>query len=252
MNQNNIYLKYKNELNKVKKIINDDYIYQMWYHYGFKLNNKFIDLDSNINIYEALFISQCLQLYIQEYHKPKTKFNILEIGLAYGTSSIIMLNQLLKLKGKVDYTVIDANQTEQWKSIGYNHMKQYIQHKNKNNKKNIKIELIEDYSQIAMSKLRKKYNFIFIDGSHDEKIVIQDLENSHKILKKNGLVILDDVRHEGVKQAIIVFFKKNKKQYKKIIIKNDNLFQENTLNYTISNKKNINNPNTMYAYQKIE
>jgi len=63
---------------------------------------------------------------------------------------------------------------------------------------------------------------------------------------------LDDVRHEGVKQAIIVFFKKNKQQYKKIIIKNDNLFQENTLNYTIGNKKNINNPNTMYAYQKIE
>jgi len=35
MNQNNIYLKYKNELNKVKKIINDDYIYHMWYNYGF-------------------------------------------------------------------------------------------------------------------------------------------------------------------------------------------------------------------------
>jgi len=77
----------------------------MWYHYAFKLNNKFIELDSNINVYEALFISQCLQLYIQEYHKPKTKFNILEIGLAYGTSSIIMLNQLFKLTGKVNYTV---------------------------------------------------------------------------------------------------------------------------------------------------
>lgn len=251
MNQNNIYLKYKNELNKVKKIINDDYIYHMWYNYGFKLNNHFIELDSNINVYEALFISQCLQYYIQEYHKPNTKFNLLEIGLAYGTSSIIMLNQLLKLKGKVDYTVIDANQTQQWKSIGFKHMKQYIQIKNKNHKKNINVELIEDYSQVAMPKLRKKYDFIFIDGSHDKNIVIQDLENSHKLLKKCGLVLLDDVRHEGVKQAILVFFKKYKQHYKKIIIEKNQLKQENALNFTISNKKNINNPNTMYAYQKI-
>lgn len=252
MNQNNIFLKYKNELTKVKKIINDDYIYQMWYHYGFTLNNKFIELDSNINIYEALFISQCLQYYIQKYHTPNTKFNLLEIGLAYGTSSIIMMNQLLKLKGKVDYTIIDANQTQQWKSIGIKHIQQYIQYKNINNKKNINIELIEDYSQNAMHKLRKKYNFIFIDGSHDKKIVIQDLENSHKKLKKYGLVLLDDVRHEGVKHAIQIFYNKHKHQYKKIIIKNNQLEQENVLKFSISNKKNINNPNTMYAYQKIE
>ena len=60
------------------------------------------------------------------------------------------------------------------------------------------------------------------------------------------------IEKNGFIKIIDVFLKKNKQQYKKIIIKNNNLFQENTLNYTISNKKNINNPNTMYAYQKIE
>ena len=251
---NNIYLKYKNELNKVKKIINDPYIYKMWYDYGFTLNNKFIPLDSNINVYEALFISQCLDLYIQKYHTPKTKFNLLEIGLAFGTSSIIMLNQLLKLKGSVEYTIIDPNQTEQWNKKGLKHIHSYIKTKtnSKTSTKKFKVDLIEEYSQHAMPKLRKKYDFIFIDGSHDEKIVIQDLENSNRLLKKNGLVLLDDVRHEGVKHAVQTFFKKYKKSYAKITIDGDQFEKENVINYKISNKKNINNPNTMYAYQKLE
>ena len=54
-------------------------------------------LDSNINVYEALFISQCLNIYIHHIHEKNSKINILEIGLAYGTSSIIMLNQLIHL-----------------------------------------------------------------------------------------------------------------------------------------------------------
>ena len=102
-----------------------------------------------------------------------------------------------------------------------------------------------------MTNINKKHDFIFIDGSHDEKIVIQDLYNSHKILKSNGLIILDDVKHEGVKNAINKFMKKKYKKYNKISIKNNKFNKENVLDFEISHKKNINNPNTMYCYQKI-
>jgi predicted O-methyltransferase YrrM len=249
---NHIYLKYKDELNKVKKIINDPYIYDMWYHYGFKLNKQFIPLDSNINVYEALFISQCLNLYINHIHKINTKINILEIGLAYGTSSIIMLNQLIHLKNKIEYTIIDPNQTKQWNQIGLKHIHSYLKLKHKNNNKNIIIDLKEEYSQNSLPKLRIKYDFIFIDGSHDKKIVLQDLENSYKLLKLNGLVLLDDVKHIGVKEAIQLFFKKYNKHFFKITIKNNEFHKESVDNFIISNKKNINNPNTMYCYQKIQ
>lgn len=248
MKENNIYLKYKKELTYVKEIMNDQYLYDLWYNYGFYLDKKFIQLDSNINIYEACFISLLTQKYIDNFKKNRTKLNILEIGLAYGTSSIVILNKILDYKGKKEYDIIDPNQTKQWNKIGINHIYSYLNYKNKN----IDVNLYEEYSQIKMPLLHKKYDIIFIDGSHDEKIVIQDLINSDKLLKKDGLVILDDVRHEGVKNALQIFLKEYNKNYKKIIFDSNFDFKLNAINkYIISDKKDIHNPNTMYCFQKI-
>jgi len=252
--KNIIYEKYKNELNHVKKIMKDDYLYNMWYNYGFTLNNKFIELDSNINIYEACFISLLVNNYINNYKNDNKKMNILEIGLAYGTSSIVMLNQVLNYKGPVEYDIIDPNQTEQWKKIGINHIYSYLDFKKT---KKIKINLMEMYSQDAMVKLRKKYDIIFIDGSHDEKIVIQDLMNSDKIIKKHGLIIVDDVKHSGVKNALATFAQEKKNNYKRTILKESKTDSDYILNYLnindtkSTNKKNIFNPSTMFCYQKI-
>ena len=78
-----IYEKYKVELDAVNKYIVNKFIYNIFYNYGFTINNKIIPLDSNINIYEACFISQLVNIYIKKYKENK-KLNILEIGFAYG------------------------------------------------------------------------------------------------------------------------------------------------------------------------
>ena len=36
------------------------------------------------------------------------------------------------------------------------------------------------------------WDLIYIDGSHDYKVVIKDFENSFKNLNNNGLLIIDD------------------------------------------------------------
>ena len=55
-------------------------IYNIYYNYGFTINDKFIKLNSNINVYEACFTSQLTKKYIELYKKGK--LNILKIGLA--------------------------------------------------------------------------------------------------------------------------------------------------------------------------
>jgi predicted O-methyltransferase YrrM len=174
-----IYLKYKIELDAIKKYINNKYIYDIFYNYGFNLNNKFIKLDSNINVYEACFISQLINIYINTYKKLSNKtLRVVELGLAYGTSALVIVNEIIKYKYKTRYTVIDANQTKQWNSIGINNIKQFLKHMNKK----LKIKLIEKYTTDAMPILYKTHDISFIDASHDENIVIQDIYNSDRLL----------------------------------------------------------------------
>jgi hypothetical protein len=94
---NKIYEKYKIELDAIDKYIDNKFIYDIFYNYGFTINNKIIPLNSNINVYESCFISLLVDIYIKKY-KKRAKLNILEIGLAYGTSSLIIMNQVLKYK----------------------------------------------------------------------------------------------------------------------------------------------------------
>lgn len=242
-----IYLKYKTELDAVKKYINNKYIYDIFYNYGFTLNNKFIKLDSNINVYEACFIARLINIYINTYKKNKT-LRVVEIGLAYGTSALVIINEIIKYKYKTRYIVVDPNQTKQWDSIGINNIKQFLKHM----KKKLKIKLIEQYSTVAMPALRKKCDISFIDGSHDEKVVIEDINNSDRLLLINGLIIIDDVLHTGVKDAILTFVKENKNYIRVSIDDNTStLKKEETLYSNYMDKKSFTNPKTMYCFQKI-
>jgi hypothetical protein len=246
--------KYKLELNTIKKIVNNNYIYKIWYKYGFTIGKKFVPLYSNISIYEACFISLLIKIYMN--NTTKKKLNILEIGLAYGTSSLILMNQALNFKYKTNYDIIDPNQTTYWENIGIINIENflnYVKKKNKINKINLNYKLYEESSVTKMPKLRKKYDIIFIDGAHSEEIVIQDLMNSDKHLVNNGLMIIDDVLHKGVKDAVLQFIKKYK-NYKRISV-NENrteFFDEKILYDINAKKRSFINPNTMFCLQKIK
>jgi predicted O-methyltransferase YrrM len=244
-----IYLKYKIELDAVDKYINNKYIYDMFYNYGFNLDNKFIELDSNINIYEACFIARLINIYINTYKIiPDEPLRVVEVGLAYGTSALIIINEIIKYKYKTRYIVIDPIQSDRWKNIGMLNIKQFLKHMNKK----LKVKLIEKYSTVAMPRLNKKYDISFIDGSHDELIVSEDIKNSDRILVKNGLIIIDDVLHRGVKDAILKFFVKNKNYTRISILENsDKFIRENTLYSHNLIKQSFDNPRTMYCFQKI-
>lgn len=243
---------YEKQLSMIKYVTgNDAYLYNLWKNYGFTLENKFVELGSNINLYEAAFIGLLLKKYIKTYAKPNRTINVLEIGLARGTSSITMLNQLIQHKGEVNYTVLDPFQTEEWKLVGLKHIQQYLRLKKS---KNIHVNLVEELSQTKMPQMQaNQYDIIFIDGAHKEEHVIPDLMNADILLKRNGIIICDDVLHKGVNNALKTFFKNCHGKYERIHINKSNgnytrlAFDDMSFIY----KRDYYNPGTMFAYQKI-
>ena len=76
-------------------------------------------------------------------------------------------------------------------------------------KKNIKI-IQGDTNQILHNINLKNIDFIFIDGGHDYETVKNDLEQSFKIINKNGTILCDDWNLSqalGVREAIKDFSK---------------------------------------------
>ena len=76
-------------------------------------------------------------------------------------------------------------------------------------KKNIKI-IQGDTNKILHEINLKNIDFIFIDGGHDYKTVKNDLEESFKIINKNGTILCDDWNLSqalGVREAIKDFSK---------------------------------------------
>ena len=79
-------------------------------------------------------------------------------------------------------------------------------------KKNIKI-IQGDTNQILHEVSLKNIDFIFIDGGHDYKTVKNDLEQSYKMINKNGTILCDDWNLSqalGVREAIKDFSKEQK------------------------------------------
>jgi hypothetical protein len=61
-----------------------------------------------------------------------------------------------------------------------------------------------------MIKKQVEVDLIFIDGSHEYESVLMDITLFWKVLKKGGIMILDDAKWEGVDRAITEFFTEDK------------------------------------------
>ena len=63
------------------------------------------------------------------------------------------------------------------------------------------------------------YNFIYIDGCHEEDFIKRDMKNSFKFLEKNGIMWMDDyMGGDGIKirNVMDTFLEKYKGQYELI------------------------------------
>ena len=180
----------------IPKPENMPYISSLLHLKKMKIGNKYIDIHSNIKKEEGKILYKLI--------KDTNATRILEIGMAYGLSSLFILQSLKYFHHKynnddVNYrlTSIDPFQSTQWNGYGIQNLKNsklYANHK-----------LIEEKSYIALPELIKKekiYDIIFIDGWHTFDYTLNDLFSAFLLVKINGYIVIDDALHPGVNKVV--------------------------------------------------
>jgi predicted O-methyltransferase YrrM len=107
----------------------------------------------------------------------------LEVGLAYGFSTIWILDALPE---GGDHIAIDPFQESYWSGVGATQARRMP-------KRHFKV--IEDYSIHVLSDLIRagdRFDFIFIDGNHRFDDVLVDFYLADQILAVGGIMALDD------------------------------------------------------------
>jgi predicted O-methyltransferase YrrM len=146
-------------------------------------------LEANIDMEESRFLGNLIR-----ENNYTTSF---EIGCAYGISSLSICSSLPENDGF--HSIIDPFQFNEWKGIG-------IRNLEKAGLKNFK--LVEKPSEIALPDLvaaGAKFDFAFIDGWHTFDHTLLDMFYANRLLRKGGIMVIDDVGMKGVQKAVNYF-----------------------------------------------
>ncbi len=121
----------------------------------------------------------------------KSLTDILEIGTFDGYNSLLLSN--LFPNSNID--TIDLPETDE-DFINYliikDNVSKFIQERNIILSKNKNINFFS-LNSLKLLNYKKKYDLIWIDGSHGYPVACIDIINSLHILKENGLILCDDV-----------------------------------------------------------
>jgi hypothetical protein len=148
--------------------------------------------------------------------KKEESLEILEVGVAQCATGI----QILERYPNFNYTGIDK-----WEyDITLKHEQNKIKNWNSQEKwdniyKNVidntfkfgdRCTIIRNCSREILPVYDKKFDFIHIDGDHSEEGAYQDLILCKNLLKKNGIMWMDDVELSSIKLAVNKFLDENK------------------------------------------
>lgn len=181
-----VILKYKQELGNLKYFFLTNYKKSFDYK-----ENKLVKINSAINKIESSFLRKIL--------KDNKFYLCLEVGMAFGASSLSILLELSNLENKNKKLIsIDPFQKTQWNNMGLNLISEtgFSQFHT----------LIEEKSYIALPKLletyENKFQFIFIDGWHTFDYTLVDFFYADKLLEIGGIIVIDDAKHSGVNKCV--------------------------------------------------
>ncbi|MEQ8384027.1 MAG: class I SAM-dependent methyltransferase [Coleofasciculus sp. A1-SPW-01] len=159
---------------------------------------------------------QDVAIILQEQVKKYNAQNTLEIGMAYGLSTLAIC-QAHHEKGTGSHTAIDPSQSKSWKSIGLLNIKRAGLED--------RFRFIESPSYTALPQLlvaEEKFDFAFIDGNHLFDYALLDFFYIDKLLQVGGYIMFDDLWMPSVRKA--VSFVLRNRAYKLVKIKTDASF----------------------------
>lgn len=133
-----------------------------------------------------------MQLWLEEFRPGK----LLEIGLAYGISSLYILDTVSGWDLE-HYDIIDAFQSGEWLGIG---------------RKNLLdagyegyFDLHEELSEICLPRFlqqKRQYDFAYIDGWHSFDHVMVEFFYINRMLGTGGVVVFDDVHLPSLQKLL--------------------------------------------------
>lgn len=117
----------------------------------------------------------------------------LEIGLAYGFSTIWIMDAL---SPDGSHIALDPFQSSYWHGVGATQARRLSSKR---------FQLLEEYSIHALSdfiRARESFDFIFIDGNHRFDDVLVDFYLADQVLKVGGLLVLDDIWMASIRTVL--------------------------------------------------
>jgi predicted O-methyltransferase YrrM len=121
----------------------------------------------------------------------------LEIGMAYGVSTLYLCEALSRQPHPVRHIVMDPFQTQQWRGIGLRNVKAAGYER--------MVEFYEDRSEFVLPRLladRTQLDFAFVDGWHTFDHVMMEFFYLNKMLRVGGVIAFDDAERRGINRVI--------------------------------------------------
>jgi len=159
-------------------------------------------------------ISPSQGMWIYEFCLSTKPESTLEIGMAYGFSTLFILAASAKnLKGQ--HTAVDPCQKDLWHGIG---LTLANEHSSKNSAERA-FRFIEDFSVRAATDLAREkqyFDLVFIDGNHRYDDVLVDFYLCAQITSIGGHIIFDDIWMSSVK-TVVDFIRTNRPDFREVI-----------------------------------
>jgi hypothetical protein len=118
----------------------------------------------------------------------------LEIGSWQGGSSTWLLDHVISKRSGSSLICIDTfeGSSEHASFIGSVDVEKLFDDNIKRTGHQSSVKKIKGYSQEALRTMEASLDFVYIDGAHEAKFVIQDALLSWRMLNKNGFMLFDD------------------------------------------------------------
>lgn len=166
---------------------------------SFNLNRKngekiFLSLKKKYSFLSSPMSSEHSILLCSLSLSKRSFMNILEIG-TYDATNSFLLSELFR-NSKVDtYDLKHTNKTfvSTYHRKDKKKLKDFIKKRNTLLKKKRNIKFHELNSLNLSLKTNKKYDLIWVDGSHENPYVSIDLANALRLTNKNGVIMCDDI-----------------------------------------------------------
>ncbi len=146
-----------------------------------------------IHVHSQTSKGQCQ--FLQQIIKENNFTKSIEIGFAYGISTLAITEQIAVNRGR--HVVIDKFQHTYWNGNGLDLLKQtgYMQ----------QVSFIEEFSYIALPGLLQKgqrFDFAYVDTTKLLDWILVDFFYLDKLLEINGVIAFDDVPVPAIRKIL--------------------------------------------------